>query len=159
MIQNERQYEVTKRQLAMLAESLAQAREYPNLAQPAVFRQAGLNGVRFLMEDLEAEIAEYEKLRAGQVPSLPLASVLDDLPTALTRARIARGWTQRDLANTLGTTEQQVQKDERGGYAKASLARLRRVAEVLGMRLSGEAQLTTCESAGSPRPTAVAGPK
>jgi HTH-type transcriptional regulator/antitoxin HipB len=159
MIENERQYAVTKSKLAMLAECLLEMQKNPNTSLPEVIRQGDMNGVRFLMEDLEAEIAEYEKLRSGQVPSLPLASVLDDLPTALTRARIARGWTQRDLANTLRTTEQQVQKDERGGYAKASLARLRRVAEVLGMRLSGEAQLTTCESAGSPRPTAVAGPK
>ena len=141
MIQNEREYAVTKKQLAMLAESLAEAQSHPNPAQPEAFRQAGLNGIRFLMEDLEAEIAEYERLRDGQVSSLPLSSVLEELPSALTRARIARGWTHHDLAKALGTTEQQVQKDEKGGYAKASLARLRRVAEVLGMRLAGEARL------------------
>jgi DNA-binding XRE family transcriptional regulator len=145
MIQNEREYQVTKKQLAMLNESLSRAEQHVNPDQPEVIRQAGLNGIRFLIEDLEAELAEYEKLRSGQVRSLALDSLFDDLPATLTRARIARGWTQRDLANTLGTTEQQVQKDEQGGYAKASLARLRRVANVLGMSLSGEATLTTRE--------------
>jgi DNA-binding Xre family transcriptional regulator len=141
MIQNEREYAVTKKQLAMLAESLAEAQCKPNPLQPEVTRQAGLNGIRFLMEDLEAEIAEYEKLRDGQVSSLPLSSVLEELPSALVRARIARGWTHRDLARALRITEQQVQKDESGGYEKASLARLRRVAEALGVRLAGEARL------------------
>lgn len=149
MIQNEREYAVTKKQLAMLAESLAEAQSNPNPAQPAITRQAALNGIRFLMEDLETEIAEYEKLRAGQISSLPLASVLEELPSALTRARVARGLTQRELAQALGTTEQQVQKDERGGYEKASLARLRRVADVLGVRLAGEARLEERVSEGA----------
>jgi hypothetical protein len=34
-----------------------------------------------------------------------------------------------------------VQKDERGGYDRASLARLRRVAGALGLRLTGQAVL------------------
>jgi HTH-type transcriptional regulator / antitoxin HigA len=141
MIQNEREYAVTKKQLAMLAESLAEAQCKPNPVQPEVTRQAGLNGIRFLMEDLEAEIAEYERLRDGQVSSLALSSVLEELPSALVRARIARGWTHRDLARALRITEQQVQKDESGGYEKASLARLRRVAAALGVHLVGEARL------------------
>ena len=149
MIQNERQYVVTKKQLQMLEASLAEAHANPNPAQPEVIRQAGLNGIRFLIEDLEAEIAEYERLRDGQVTSLPLASVLEELPSALARARVARGLTQRDLARALGTTEQQVQKDESGGYARASLTRLRRVAEVLGLRLAGEAKLEDRVSEGA----------
>ena len=39
----------------------------------------------------QAKAAEYEKLRAGQVRSLALSSVLDELPSALTQARVARG--------------------------------------------------------------------
>lgn len=141
MIQNERQHAVTRQKLAMLAECLEEAQQNPSPDLPEVIRQGDLNGIRFLMAELEAEIAEYEKLRDGQVSSLPLSSVLEELPSALVWARIARGWTQRDLAQALGTTEQQVQKDESGGYAKASLTRLRRIAAALGMRLAGEARL------------------
>jgi HTH-type transcriptional regulator/antitoxin HigA len=141
MIQNEREYSVTKKQLAMLAESLEEAQRNPNPELPELIQQAGLNGIRFLMEDLESEMAEYEKLRAGQVSTIWLKSLPYDLPSVLSRARIARGWTHRDLANALGTSEQQVQKDERGGYRKASLARLERVAAILGVRISGRARL------------------
>jgi len=141
MIQNERQYAVTQKKMAMLAESFAKLEGNPNPHLPEVIRQGDLNGIRLLIEDLEAEIAEYEKLREGEISTLPLASVLDELPSALTRARVARRWTQRELARALGTTEQQVQKDESGCYARASLTRLRRVAEVLGLPLAGEARL------------------
>lgn len=141
MIQNEREYAATKKKLGMLAKSLAEAEKHSNLELPDGVRQAGLNGIRFLMEDLEAEVAEYERLRRGRVSSLSLPSVLDELPSLLARARIARGWTHRDLAKALGTTEQQVQKDERGGYERASLSRLRRVAQILGVRIGGRAKL------------------
>jgi DNA-binding Xre family transcriptional regulator len=152
MIQNEREYAATKKQLTMLTESLAEAQSKPNPAQPEITRQGGLNGIRFLMAELEAEIGEYEKLRDGQVSALPLSSMLEELPSALVRARIARGWTHRDLARALRITEQQVQKDESGGYEKASLARLRRVAEALGVRLAGEARLEHHVSEGAISP-------
>ncbi len=57
------------------------------------------------------------------------------------RARIARGWTHKDLAQALGTTEQQVQKDESGGYARANLDRLQRVASALDIEITGCARL------------------
>jgi HTH-type transcriptional regulator/antitoxin HigA len=141
MIQNEREYVVTRNKLKMLAEALAELQQNPDPDLPEIVHESDLFSHRFLMEELENEIAEYEKLRDGQVSSLQLPSVLSDLPSALTRARVARGWTHRDLARALGTTEQQVQKDERGGYAKASLSRLHRVASALGLHISGEAQL------------------
>jgi hypothetical protein len=76
MIENERQYVVTKKQLAMLAESLAHIQANPDLSLPEVIRQGGLNGLWFLIEDLEAEIAEYEKLRAdaASTASAPTSS-------------------------------------------------------------------------------------
>jgi len=145
MLENERQYSVTKKKLAMLAECLAEMQAKPNLDLPELIRQADVNGIRFLMDDMEAELAEYEKLRAGQVSTLWIKSLPYDLPSVLSRARVARGWTHRDLANALGTSEQQVQKDERGGYRKASLARLERVAAILGVRISGRARLPVGE--------------
>src|SRR5215217_4198383 len=88
MIENERQYAVTKGKLAMLAESLCQIQKQRQSDLPEEVWQSDLFSIRHLMEELEGEIAEFEQLRAGQIPSLPLASILDDLPTALTRARI-----------------------------------------------------------------------
>jgi HTH-type transcriptional regulator/antitoxin HigA len=149
MIANERQYEVARRKLTQLRDALMEAENRPDAESTSVLRQAGINGIRLLMEELEAELAEYEQLRAGQAPPVALPSLLEDLPATLVRARIARGWSQSELARALGVREQQVQKDERGGYARASLARLRRVADVLGVRISGEARLPAREPSGS----------
>jgi transcriptional regulator with XRE-family HTH domain len=137
MIQNEREYTMARRRLAALR---AQARDQPH----AMGAEAGLAeepDLRTQIGHLQERIADYEALRDGRVAALALPSVLDELPSVLACARIARGWRQGDLASALGTTEQQVQKDERGGYDKASLSRLRRVAAALGLRLTGHAIL------------------
>ncbi len=146
MIENDRQYSVTKDKLALLAESLSQIEQHPDPNLTKDVWESDVFSIRYLMGELKTEIAEYDALRTGQVSSLALPSLFDDLPGALTQARIARGWTQRDLANILGSSLRQVQKDERGGYAKATLGRLRRVAAVLGMRLIGEARLAIAET-------------
>ena len=142
MIQNERQYEVTKKKMSALQQAQEQAEKSPNPALPPRAQRAGVNGMRALISDLQGELDEYEQLKAGRVRALPLESVLSDLPGALVRARIARGWTHKDLAQALGTTEQQVQKDESGGYARANLERLQRVATALGIEIAGRVRLT-----------------
>ncbi len=64
-----------------------------------------------------------------------MAEGLGALPDLLVKARIAEGLTQRQLAERLGVAEEAVQRDEAGGYARAGLDRLARVAEALGVRL------------------------
>lgn len=142
MIQNERQYEVTKKKIAALQDAQHTAEQAPNPALPLRAQRAALNGMRALISDLQAELEEYEQLKAGRMRALSLESVLNDLPVTLVRARIARGWTHKDLAQALGTTEQQVQKDESGGYARASLERLQRVASALGLEIAGRARFS-----------------
>lgn len=57
------------------------------------------------------------------------------------KARIARGWTQRRLAEALGVAEQQVQRYESTGYRSASLARICDVAAALDVAVSERAEL------------------
>jgi HTH-type transcriptional regulator / antitoxin HipB len=66
---------------------------------------------------------------------------------AFVKARIARGWTQRKLAEQLGVAEQQVQRYEATGYAAASLARLSDVAQALEMSVTETVTLTTNSAA------------
>lgn len=56
-------------------------------------------------EDLQAELEEYEQLRSGRVSTFE-GLALADLATLLVKARIARGWSQRQLAERLGVAEQ-----------------------------------------------------
>ncbi len=134
MIANEREYAVSRgRQrelLAVRATYLAQPQEDP-LAQEWL-----VASVDSVLAQVDAEIAEYEALRAGGVRAVPVAG-LADLPSALVKARIAAGLTQRQLAERLEVAEQAVQRDEAGGYARATLDRLQRVAQALGLEVEG----------------------
>ena len=92
------------------------------------------------LEELEGQLREYEAVRDGRVAVLELDS-LAELPEALIRARIAAGLTQKELAAALGVKEQQVQQYEATRYARASFARVQRVAEVLGVRIAERVEL------------------
>ena len=73
---------------------------------------------------------EYEALRSGDFQFDDLTSVAQ-LPSVLIRARIARGLSQKKLADRVGVKEQQIQKYEATDYASASLSRVTEVASVL----------------------------
>ena len=81
---------------------------------------------------LKAEIQEYEALKAGNFAFGQLKGVAK-LPRQLIRARIARGLSQRELADRLGLKEQQVQRYEASDYASASFGRIREVVSALGI--------------------------
>ncbi|MBA7687521.1 hypothetical protein ES703_95984 [subsurface metagenome] len=90
----------------------------------------------------KAQIKEYEDLKSGFVTGLKATS-LEELPTALIKARIAKGLSQRQLANALGVKEQQIQRYESSDYTSVSLRRLVRVADALGLNTSEVAEVTT----------------
>ena len=138
MITNERQYEQTRKQLAGLEALLAstQAGE----AGDDGFRDVQAAGLASQIEDLRGELQEYEDLRGGGTTVFEAAS-LAGLADALIKARIARGWTQRRLAEALGVAEQQIQRYESTAYRTASLARLCDIAEALGVTVTERAEL------------------
>lgn len=116
---------------------LLTAREH-HLAHPqtdALAQEWLLAGVDRLLADVDAELAAYTATRHGGQGTIEVNEIAA-VPEALARARLAAGLSQRELASRLGVSEQQVQKDEAGAYARASLARLVRVADALGLRLS-----------------------
>ncbi len=132
MIRNERQYQASRAHRRRLLETRAGYEAHP---QPDPLAQAALlSSVDWLIGDVEAELAEYEALRSGALREV-VGEGLEALPDLLVKARIVEGLTQRQLAERLGVTEEAVQRDEAGGYARAGLDRLARVAAALGVRL------------------------
>ena len=132
MIRNERQYRAIQTQRRRLLETRAGYSAAPQkdpLAQSAL-----VASVDWLLDDVEAEISAYESLRNGEKGHI-IADGLTELPDLLVQARIASGLTQRALAERLGVPEEAVQRDEAGGYARAGLDRLARIADLLGVRL------------------------
>jgi transcriptional regulator with XRE-family HTH domain len=141
MIRNERQYRITAHQRKLLADALdelvvnaadAVARDLPEQAELKVeLERASLTGQ---INELDAQLREYEALRAGTVGTIRVSSFAE-LPDALVRARIGSGLTQRELAERLGLKEQQIQRYEAERYAGASMARLQEVMTALGVEL------------------------
>ena len=132
MIKNERQYRITKAQAARFAQSLENIRQRSSEhagTHPLIAR-AQEDAVRSQLADLEQELRDYESLKVGKFPAREL-SVVAGLPTALIKARIVRGLSQKDLAERLGLQEQQIQRYEATEYAAASLTRIRQVVGAL----------------------------
>ena len=140
MITNEVQYRATKAHLRQFEEAAANLEQKVNMGEPSTLARLEIDAVRAQADDLRAEIEEYEQLRSGAVSSFE-ASSLAELATLLVKARIARGWTQNQLADSLGIAEQQVQRYESTGYRSASLARICDVAAALGIDVSEKAEL------------------
>ncbi len=125
MITNRRQLAQSQKQLR-LAEASAEACEAPEA-------QVYLD----MAERFRAEIEEYMSINSGETYAFDIQEI-DDLAEALVKARLARKWTQAQLAEHLGVSEQMVQRDESGAYERASLARLADIADALGYQLRGK---------------------
>lgn len=135
MIKTERQYATTRAQLDRLREFLQDTAEPQGGVDPQ-FLQLERLAIESQLAELATELEAFDALRSGRAAILPL-STLEDLPRALISARIARGWTQADLAERLGVAEQQVQRYEATDYASASFARLVDIARALEVDVPG----------------------
>lgn len=135
MITNERQYRITKAQLARFDESLAahDAREPSTDVDPRVHR-AMRDAMASEAEVLRAQIDRYEQLRDGHITGREIDS-LKDLPAALIEARIAARLTQHQLAQRVSVAEQQIQRWEANAYSGVNLDRLQNVADALGVSI------------------------
>lgn len=133
MIKNDRQYRIVKARAERLAQLAKDLQEKPR-GDDAARVELELRAVQSEIARMSFELLDYEGLKSGrgQVGS---AESLEDIPRLLIRARIARGLTQADLAESLGLKEQQIQRYEATDYESASLARLKEVAQALDVTL------------------------
>jgi HTH-type transcriptional regulator/antitoxin HigA len=134
MIYSDRQSGVSSAQLAKLQEALAAAQA--RATEQLWLKQAEIDGLKSQIADIEAELAEYNLLKSGQV-SFSKTYALEELPRVLVQARIASGLSQTDLAEKLGMKPQQVQRYEATDYMGASLGRLIDISRALGVKASG----------------------
>jgi HTH-type transcriptional regulator / antitoxin HigA len=135
MIFSDRQLTVSRAQRDKLRAAFSALA--PNAADAdAWLRDIERDALTSQIADLEAEISEYEMLKAGHVSFAERFS-LAELPRVLIQARIAKGLSQTDLATKLNMKAQQIQRYETTDYMGASLARLIEISEILGVRTSG----------------------
>jgi len=142
MITNERQYRITRAQLEKFRKAIDDFDIQAVIKQTKskVLAKAELDALRSEYENLSMQLHEYEALKSGTVEILK-ASNLEELPKILIRARIAKGLSQRQLAEAIGLKEQQIQRYEAEEYASANLPRLAEVAKALGLSISEVAKL------------------
>jgi HTH-type transcriptional regulator / antitoxin HipB len=132
MIQNERQYKITRSKLKELLLDRVTL-DLPSDLHP---RQvlARKNSLGILIAELEQEILEYNRLKSGQVTQFPIES-LQDLPRVAISARIAAGLTQKELAEKIGVQEQQIQRYEANNYQAVGFERLQEVMSALNVTI------------------------
>ena len=130
MIKNERQYKITRNRADVVRNTIGELQRMP------------------LPDGLQPEMRElqFDALR-GTLDALHDATLIEatgieQLPTALIRARIACGLTQRQLAERVGLQEQAIQRYEATDYAGVSFARLVEIAEALELTIHYDVRLT-----------------
>lgn len=139
MITNERQFRITRAEAERFRQAIEDAKTQETDLSPRMY-QAMIEGLQSQLDDLLAEVSQYEALKAGEIDSLEFDS-LDQLPEVLIAARIAAGLTQKELAERLAMKEQQIQRYEANHYAGASLERLIEIARALSLDIHYRAEL------------------
>jgi HTH-type transcriptional regulator / antitoxin HipB len=131
MIQNERQYKITQARVREFEQALALL-ETPDPAQHPRKVLSEKNALLNTIQCLQQEIADYDKLKQGEISSFRLQN-LNEIPATLIKARIALGITQRELGERIGVQEQQIQRYEANQYQSISFDRLGQVFAALGI--------------------------
>ena len=137
MIKNERQYKITKSQIAKFQAALDEVAARAKSNVDPRLRRLEADALRSQLDELRDDVEQYERLCSG--PRNPIAiESFDQLPAALIQARIAAGLSQKQLAERLGLKEQQIQRYEATDYSSASLTRIQEVIEALGAKIAAE---------------------
>ncbi|MGH3849013.1 MAG: helix-turn-helix domain-containing protein [Pseudonocardiaceae bacterium] len=146
MITNEVQRRSTEAHLRRFEEAFANLEAKIGPRERSKLSQLEIDAVRAQADDLRAELDEYDQVRSGAISTFEASSVAE-LATLHIKARIARGLTQRQLADILGVAEQQVQRYEATGYRSASLARIGDIATALDVTITERLSLSGPDAA------------
>ena len=133
MIRNEQEYKAALRRMEedrAFAQQQREALQGQGLTEEQVKR--AMQPTLAFHEQLAEETAWFRRVRTGDISPVHRLTEIGRLLIAL---RIARGLTQRDMAERLGIAESQVSRDERNEYYGVSLARAQRIADELGFSL------------------------
>lgn len=138
MITNERQYKITRSEADRFRKTIGDLAKDPTRTDvhPRLL-QAEREAMESQLADLQAELAEYDRLKSADLSMISINS-FDELADGLIKARIASGLSQKALAERLGLKEQQIQRYEAERYASASYQRLREIADALGVRIKND---------------------
>lgn len=93
-----------------------------------------------MLDTFREQVAEYEALKSGKCRRFEFHSI-QELFTALIKARIAAGVSQAELAAALGIDEVHMRRYEDKEYQTAPLGVVFDAADLLGLNIEGSATL------------------
>jgi ribosome-binding protein aMBF1 (putative translation factor) len=96
-----------------------------------------LDPMRSFHEQLKEEVESYERLKRGEFDEL---RNFDGVGRLLIALRIARGLSQRELAERLEVHESQVSRDERNEYHGVTVERANKILEALGAEIQSRVE-------------------
>ena len=129
MIKTEREYEQSKKTLAQWrasGEKLRASIEATGMSPEHV--ELCMQPHLAMQDQMEGELAWYEGAKRGEIIPLP---TLASIGLSLVALRLAKGLTQRQLAERLGVNEAQVSKDEKNDYHGISVERAQRIIDAM----------------------------
>ena len=133
MIRTEAEYQASAARVAQARVAIPQYREQ--------LKNEGLSEteIKFITDPMESfylgmqeEVEYYERLKRGELPEM---DNLQGLGFLLISMRVAKGLSQRDLAQKLGVHESQVSRDERNDYYGITVERAARILDAMNVRL------------------------
>jgi transcriptional regulator with XRE-family HTH domain len=127
MIKNTKQAAAARKRLGELEAQLAKLRAN-NSSAP--YAEVVMDTILGFINELKFELAEFDSLKENDECNIR-GGELFELPRMLIQARLARGLTQKELADKLEIDEQQIQRYEISDYESASWSRLLEVAIAL----------------------------
>jgi HTH-type transcriptional regulator/antitoxin HigA len=96
--------------------------------------EANIGSMDSMIGELEKEIQEYEEIKSGKY-TLPKNISFIELLRCLPKIRIAKGLSQKDLADLLGMTKQQINRYEEHEYQNISPEKINMILEALNISL------------------------
>ena len=143
MIHSEREYKEAVERIRQEKERLARQRaELKGMGLGAAEIKRALDPMLSFHQQLAEEVQGYERLKRGEFDEI---ANLHGLGRILVSLRIARGLTQRQLAEKLGVHETQVSRDERNEYHGITMERAARILDALGAEVRSRVELAEKE--------------
>ncbi|MEP0190811.1 MAG: XRE family transcriptional regulator [Erythrobacter sp.] len=136
VISNDRQEREARLLHEQISEALTSESAFRALANgmPQVSLEPLRNSLRAEKAELKASLEAYEGAKSGDVETMTKRAG-QGIGEKLIAARLARKWTQKELARRLFLPEQQIQRYEAERYQSINLGALTRVARTLGVVL------------------------
>jgi ribosome-binding protein aMBF1 (putative translation factor) len=133
MMKTDKEYELAKKQLSKLTELYeTQLKDLKNKGMSEKDAKSSLSSSWTYAMQCKEEVELYEKLKRGELPPMEHFSSKGKYFVA---ARIAKGMTQRELAEKLGVKESAVSRDERNEYHGMSVQKMEKLLYALDLKM------------------------